>query len=368
LPACTAGDGLIELYVDAGAAAAGADGSWKKPFTTITEALELAANQFACGVRVHVANGTYRESLNISRHTFIVGEKYVFIQGSFSLFGPHTLHLDRLRLRSQPDSIGAAVFAAHPCAHVVLENISISGHPGYGIRQSGGSLDVRSSRVMDTTALPDHLSQGSGIYLTCGVQARLSDVWLDHNASFGLQIAGEGTEVEATQLTVSRTGIHPSYISEECTVACTIYPGTGAIYVTDGGFLEATRLLVEGNLNAGVHVDRGSEALLEHATIRLTERVADNWRHWSNVVTMTGGHIRLHNFVVESSFIGLNIFGASGVDASSGLVTGNYIGVLVPPGGYDLRRISNHVRWVDNRINISGNTDPVFSCVPFPCE
>jgi hypothetical protein len=238
----------------------------------------------------------------------------------------------------------------HPCAITRLDNVAVLGYRGWGIRQRGGSLLAQSTIVANTQAHPESLSQGTGMLLTCGVIAELSDVLLDSNESAGLLMAGPGTQVEAFDLSVEGTRVHPSVADPA------LGDPWGAVHVRDQANLEATSCYIAHNWFTGVFVDTGAEAVLDHGTIVDTIDIgrffeARTITGGSGAAAFRGGHLQMLNFIVSRADVcGVQVAQAGEMDLTRGQVSHNAIGACVQVPGYDLARLTNDVQYVDNAV------------------
>jgi hypothetical protein len=165
------------------------DGSEARPYRTIVDALEAAEANALARVGLRVAGGLYTGDLAITRSTRIIGEERgpPFIEGSITSDGAYRLELRDVRI-GPPDGVGISV--DDPCASTRVDGARVEGARGYGILQRGGSIEIADTLVEETESEDVNLTRGTGIYLTCGVGARLDDVTLVSNASAGLVIVG----------------------------------------------------------------------------------------------------------------------------------------------------------------------------------
>jgi hypothetical protein len=160
------------------------DGSAERPFHTIIQALDRAAELGVCGVEIMVDSGAYTGDLMITRNTRVLGAgfEHVTITGSIINNGPYDLTVQDLTLTSAagvkvPEAgTEGAVLVNHPCAVTRVVAVEISQASKYGVRQQGGELTLNGVLVDGTIADLNPLSDpghvtGAGVFLTDGVNA-----------------------------------------------------------------------------------------------------------------------------------------------------------------------------------------------------
>lgn len=336
------------------------DGTAERPFASVADALAQAETAGVCGVDVLVDRGSYTGNLTITRNTRILGllGKRPEIRGSVVNTGPYELRLDAVDLAPS----GNGVFVDHPCATTFLEQVEIADAVGYGIRQSGGTLDARGVLVFRTQAEADYVTKGSGVYLSCGVRATLEEVRLDRNQSAGLQIAGERTSVTGTTLLVTRTGVHPFF---EGTAA--VYSrGVGAVQVRDGARLQGRSVSIDHNRAIGLHVGWNGQADLTFAWISRTEALetdSGSAQGGVNVVVKENGSVALRDsHVRHAALVGIQVLRENGAadlyGGRSSDVSYNPIGVNVQVPGFDVSRLAS-ASFIDNDRTFDSSALPV---------
>jgi hypothetical protein len=309
-------------YVDGASIDAAPDGSPNHPFTSITEALAEAAEMTLCGVTLHLAPARYTGPLEITRHTRVIGRvdpiststfPTTIVEGSVRNQGPFVLELSNVTLSWFHDEAANGVFVDHPCARTVLDNVAVVGYRGFGIRQRGGALVAQRTVVANTHAYPDSLFQGTGLVLSCGVQAVLRDVVLDSNESAGLLMAHPGTTVDALRLVVRNTRVHPSLRARGPAVAEASVNYGGAVQVRHQARLNATSVHISENWLAGIVVDMGAVAVVDYGTISHTmvvplipESPLLSNRGGVNAAAIREGHLMMSEFIVtRAEYCGL---------------------------------------------------------------
>jgi hypothetical protein len=333
------------------------DGSEARPYRTVVDALAAAQANALPRVELRVAGGLYVGDLVITRSTRIIGDARgsPFIQGSITSDGAFRLEMRDLRV-GPPAGIGISVDDA--CASTRLDGVGVEGARGYGILQRGGSIEIADTLVEETQSEAVNLTRGAGIYLTCGVGARLDDVTLVSNASAGLVVVGEDTRAIGANLRVSDTGVHPSLAADLCAAPALM----GAVQVRLGasaGFNlfsirdnDVIGLLVAGADGAGM----ASDATVRDGTIARTRARAGDCAGGINV----DGELELADFVCEEADLaGLLLARDGEADLESGTVSSNVIGVSVQTVSFDLSRLQNRVQYVDNLRNLDAAVLPV---------
>lgn len=331
------------------------DGSAARPFRTIADALGRAAALDLCAVELLVASGVYAGDVDLSRHTRIDGAgARTRIAGSVTNLGAFELRLTDV-LVAPP--AGQGIVGDDPCARTTLTNVYVQDATGYGVRHRGGSLDARGLTVVGTRDEPDYVTRGTGVYLTCGVEAALDDVILDANDAAGLHAAGDGTVVEVTDLRVTRTGVHPALID-----ACSFGQGVGAVQVRDGARLTVSLFTITSNEGYGLYAGFDGQATLRDGLIATTSAVecADGRRQLGfNAATLEGGTADATSFTfTRPELAGVVLHENGTMDLHDGEVSHGPIGVSVQ-WDFDVARLQDGVRFIDNRTTLDATALPV---------
>ncbi len=395
------------------------DGTAERPYPTIHEALAAAEALELEAVDILVSRGTYPGDLELMRHTGILGEAGVVIQGSIINNGPYELRLENVTITSSDDTLAGeqgAVLVNHQCARTILRNVDIEDAEGYGIYQRGGTLDVRAATIQRTQAELGGLFggfTGTGIYLKDGVVAYLIEVTVSHSERYGLRQKGgiltlhdsEIMDTEAqSETSASGTGIWLSDGVESEFRSVFVYrSGSSALILEDSGTtVDAAALFIRdtevnpylwdefGTSFAAVDVLNGAElemgwSLIEDSElVGLRARGEDsqiNFHDGSisgtiefpiiidggegivggiNVIVMDDGYIELTAFrSYNAEFIALVLLEDGALDAHDGLVDNNPIGANVQIEGYDINRLRDDVIYVDNGMNLYLDEAPV---------
>jgi hypothetical protein len=379
-PSSGCDDPLPVLHVDADAAPGG-DGSEDAPLLTIHAALDAAAEAGLAGVEVRLALGVYREHVEITRDTRIMGEFALLLLprlvGSISNRGPHCLHVESLVITDAPDGPAGGLYVGHPLARTSLQGVVVSGARGFGVYQHGGSLTVSGCIVERTDPLASPV--GVAMYLSGGVQAHLQHVLLTRNDGGGLVVRGPGTDVLAEQLRIERTTINsystdPSAHSEatqleqlgarlppELDPSFGLPAGRASLLVRDEARFTGRVVSVLDGEYAGVFLSSGAQADLRYVSVRHTRSaVLLSPGAGMNAWARDGGHLVLTYFTLEAADLCGALIGAGGeLDLAHGVVAHSPLGACIQEPGYDLARITDDVLYQDNETNFESSTLPV---------
>jgi hypothetical protein len=195
----------VTYYVDAAAPRRG-DGSTRRPFATIGEALAAATKADASSVTIHIAAGQYTGSHAIDRRTILLGQSVADTVLSGSLWSglAFDLSVDNLALRPPPGEI--AIRTSSPsripdretgalhAGTTTLTAVSIIDASPYGVTQSGGRLAASGIVIAGTKAGPTGI--GAAIAVAGGATSTIENAFLRFNAQ-GLLVEGAGTMVSS---------------------------------------------------------------------------------------------------------------------------------------------------------------------------
>lgn len=245
-------------------------------------------------------------------------------------------------------------------SNAVLERVEVAEatNVGIGLWSNGILRDVTVSdtRAADTPEVPS----GMGILVRDGVTATLERVRLDANRSLGMIAIGGGIAIEARDLEVTATtanldgrwgrGVHLQSPDDG-----TLLPGpevtlerarvhesreAGIVVIGYGTSLDATDLVVSGTMppmcspscdsliSVGVGVVRGARASLTRFAVTV------------------------------NTTLGVQVMRDSALTLSDGEVSGHAIGANVQAVDYDIRALTDGVRW-DNVIELDTSALPV---------
>jgi hypothetical protein len=244
---------------------------------------------------------------------------------------------------------------ADPCARTTSPTSSSSTRR-YGVRQRGSSLDARAHRRRDTQRARLR-SRGTAVYLTCGAEAALDEVVLDDNDAAGLEVSGAGTAVVVTELQVTRTEVHPTFLD-----ACSFGRGVGAVQVHDGARLSVSLFTISNNQGYGLLASFDGQATRADGIIMNTrDVVCANGRTalGFNAATLEGGTADVTHFTfTRPDIAGAVLYENGEMDLRNGEVSRGAIGVSLQ-WAFDARRLEPGVRYFDNDTTLDGAALPV---------
>lgn len=145
-------------------------------------------------------------------------------------------------------------------ARAILDRVLVRANRSAGLQAGGDGtyLEARDLTVRDTRSQDDDGTRGAGIGVTVGAHVVLERVLLERNRSAGLSADGHGTLVDARDVVVRETG------SQEVD---TLF-GRG-VNVEAGARLVLERALVEDNHDTGLFLgDEGTEAEVRDLVVR----------------------------------------------------------------------------------------------------
>lgn len=194
-----------DLYVDASASAAGADGTKGKPFVTIGAAIAKAA----AGATISVADGVYAEGVFAPRSVRIVGR----CAAKVSILA----------------RLDAAVWGA---ADLELRDVTVGGSV-FGVRVDSGTAVVANVRVLDTG--------DAGVVVNGTAHATLDHVLVERPRGAGIAIIAAGAKADVKRSVVR--GVRAGK--------------TGSGLVLQSGAASVERSVFEANEDAGIRVQDG---------------------------------------------------------------------------------------------------------------
>ncbi|RLB56752.1 MAG: hypothetical protein DRJ42_02435 [Deltaproteobacteria bacterium] len=219
----------------------------------------------------------------------------------------------------------------------------------------GSTLDATDLTVTRTGSEMATGQDGSGMAVQFGSTVTLTRALLSENRSHGIFVDGEGTVVSGSDITVRDTrGWEVGGVG-----------GVG-IGVQHGASLTLTRSLLERNREVGVlgH-HNGTTITLTDATVRDTlnsgcfEAGACDVRS-AGLAAISGAHLGAERFLVTGgAFAGVQLALGGEMDLYQGEVRGHLIGAAVGTGGFDVARISDEVAYHDNETNLDATELPV---------
>ena len=181
--------------------------------------------------------------------------------------------------------------------------------------------------------------------------------------------SGSQTRVYATSVSVTGTGVNPSFRGE----ASWLDDVPAAVEVRDGALLLMEFSTLSRNELAGLRVRDGSRAHFRYGLVQRTEDVPDHANlATGNVIAISDGTIlELSHFTLtRGALAGLMISGAFAT-ASDGEVSWHPIGAVIqgmPPVVDPDYRLESAVACLEDDVDFSENDRPLDSdAIPVPC-
>ena len=271
------------LFVDA-LAAPGGTGSEEAPFSTVGDAMAVAAPTTI----VALASGTYDEEIVIAPGVELWG----------TCVARTVLRPTSGRVALRAGGAGTVVRAVRiegsievgPLAGSLhVEDAIVEGAIGVGVTVRGrGRMTGERLVVRGTARLPDG-TLGDGLQVTGGGTLSLIEASFEVNHTVGAFVSDTGSLLRLTATVIRDTLPDPAG-----------YFGR-AIEVVFGGRVEAVRSAFERNRDIGVLVlDEGSTATLTEVVIRATEADSDGW-FGRGVEAGRGGRAELRRVLVRAN-------------------------------------------------------------------
>jgi hypothetical protein len=292
--------------------------------------LDYAADNSFAAVEVVVRPGEYRGSLAITRHTRIRGDGdfnfNTYLIGRVENKGPFALELINLWLTSA-DGVPGMVNVNHADAATYLSNVLITNALGNAVHQRGGKFRCHRLTVSGTRAFSADL--GVAMQLDGGVQAELKDVQLGSNRAGALLISGAETRASVNELEIRRTRanayaldlIQEAIRGNPDGDASLIRPGTCALDVRDGAYLEGEYVRLIDNEYVGLIVHDEGRAVLSNtrisSTFQLTQVPSSQNPYGHNVSVFDRGSLEMALFTVSHAQLGLHLAGEIQIDLRS---------------------------------------------------
>ncbi len=237
----------------------GGDGSGAAPFSSIGEALALAA----AGTTIAIAAGEYVESLDVPAGVTLLG---ACVEGT-------VLHADETRLGHGVITATGADIAVHNLTvgaseegglwivgadrSMQVSDVLIDGVRIVGVEvESGGHVDAERLVIRGVRPTASGVF-GRGIGIESGSTATVRNLWVEGCTEFGVVALGAGSTLSFEDGAI---------IGTEATAAG--MSGAGLVAL-DGGAIDASRVVLERNTDVGVAVSSGS-IVLRDALVRTT--------------------------------------------------------------------------------------------------
>jgi len=297
--ACPPGDFATSLpaggsiiYVDE-AAAAGGDGSMAAPFTTLAD---VSFGTLAAGTTVALARGNYGGTLPLragvqvvgacTAQTILAGEAPAASAVTVTSSGEPTV-LRNVTIRDAPQA-GVRVAGGR---HLRLEGIAIERSQEFGVYVSGSGSEVV---LVDVVVRGTRADSGGlfarGLSANDGGRLEATRVIVEENRELGIGV-GSGAEAVATDVVVRNQEARDVDRS-----------GGRGLSIQGGARFEGTRLLVEGNRNIGLHVSgSGTEAIVSDVIVRDTRANERDGEWGAGINVQEGASFEASRLLVEGN-------------------------------------------------------------------
>lgn len=312
------------------------NGSQALPFSSIGEAIAAGATSRALVLEINVAPGTYRESINIARSTYISrwGTGNVNISGSVR------------------NLVGASLS---------LTGIEIMNAPAVALDQSGGVLQLNEVVISG--------AEGVGIQLAGGVRANLNNVTFTGNKRGALSATGQGTRVWADTITAT---------NNDPTLIVAPDPYCAAVQLGDGAKLWMKKFYFFNNRGGGFRVSGGATARIVQGTISTsTVQPGSAFQSGVNLIVDSLGIVEFDGIITARTDIGI-LVDHGYINGSSGEIRNNLVGVMqydpVADLGNDTLMCINKpsIMFIDNvtkiGVGIMPIPDPIGNSPPPNCK
>lgn len=360
-------------------------GSLNDPFPNIVSALAYAAEQGFPAVEIAVRPGTYRGSLAITRHTRIRGDGdfnfNTYLIGRVENNGPFALELINLWLTSAP-GVPGVISVNHADASTYLSNLLISDALGNAVHQRGGDFRCHRLTVDRTRAFSADL--GVAMQFDGGVQVELKDVQMGANRAGALLLSGAGTRAYVNELDIYQTRANAyalDRIQEEVRGnldydPSVIQPGTCALDVRNGAYLEGEYVRLIDNEYVGLMVHSLGRAVLSNSRIASTSQVtqvrSDQNPFGHNVAVFDQGSLTMTLFTVSHAIVGFHLAGdieirLRGTDSVPSVISNCDAALALGEGlrpDFDLDELEQSVDFRNNTANVRATTLPTPGAVP----
>jgi hypothetical protein len=286
------------VYVRADAPATGAMGTIDAPYATLGAVPWLSL----AGTTVALAKGSYEGTMALSPTTRVVGA----CVAETILTGAATPATAVVATRSAGEAayVGNLAIVAPPQAGVLtrhdqsleLEGVLVERAEAFaiGVSEVGSSVSARSLVVRGMG--PDDLGRyGRAVWVESGARFEGSRLLFEDNREVAAFSTGGELVLSDVVLRATREQ------------AADGTKGMG-IAVQEGARLEATRLLVEGNLTAGVYIS-GSDATISDAVVRGTREEARTRADGRGIGVQDGASLEASRLLVDDNRgIGIGIW------------------------------------------------------------
>jgi hypothetical protein len=219
----------------------------------------------------------------------------------------------------------------------------------------GVVADVEDLIVRDTRPLASDDRDGRAMMVGFGARVDVTRAVLERNLEAGIVADAVGTELLLASVVIRDTA------GERADGTF----GRGLI-LQNGARAEVTRALVEGNRDVGIHVIASGALSATH--VRIADTMARDCAE-TTCPDEPAGHAlgvtdssraQLTDFELSgSNLCGVLVALGSEVDLQRGRVADNAIGACVQVGDYDLSRLMDDVRYVENGVSLDATDLPI---------
>jgi hypothetical protein len=212
---------------------------------------------------------------------------------------------------------------------------------------------VRETRARESDGLGGH-----GLQVQLGGRATVNRFAAEANHGAGIYAISAGSALDGTDLRVSDTD-GARWMDVEGLF------GEGLVAI-DGAAVDLGQALLENNREAGVVAHSGGTATLaDFRVVATLERACVELGGCENgagsgLVALDGGPIDGRRFeVADSALAGVQVSVGGEMDLSTGEVRGSPVGANVQPEDYDISRLMDEVRYLDNGLNLDSTSLPL---------
>lgn len=238
-------------------------------------------------------------------------------------------------------------------ARVSLDRTEIAGCARVGILlDTSAELSATDLAIRDPTVDPEGGDVGFGVVIQGQARATLGRLTVERSRITALLIAEVGSRLEAEDVTIRDVG------------SATADGRYGnAVVARDGAAVRVTRMRIESARSVALGVlGEGTEVALEDGVVEGTldqqcaETSCTDETAGIGLFASGGSHLEVTRFRVQDSVLsGLFIARGGGMDLHDGIVSGSPIGAIIQGEGFDISRLQDRVRFLDNRRNLESS-------------
>jgi hypothetical protein len=241
--------------------------------------------------------------------------------------------------------------------------IDIQDATGYGVYQFGGDIEIAETRIRETQPLPGDPTTGVAVFLSGGVTACLSEMFLSSNIGGAIVARDFGTKVYARRLTALNTQVHPTVLADYLADTSPSIDGIGALEIQDHALFLGEFVRVIGGHGLGVSVHDFAQAHLRYSTSSEVQSLippdGSTDRLGVNAIVYDSAQLELTTFSLRvAPLCGLYIANALAA-TSDGWITDSAIGLCLFSDETPFDCIFRDVRMADNARNVDAPLLPV---------